>query len=276
MDRHVPASIQPLLQDYLARLQTKAPDLLFGLYVHGSIAYGAFCEQASDIDLLAVTNRGCNPEDLVHLERIHAELRAAWPQWKLEVSYVPKADCEHWQSGIAPAHPFHRDGEFVDAGVFDFNSPLWAANLWWMIKTRGITLLGPEPDTLGINVLPGDIVATSRQLIESYWPEWTNPRQQLFKLRHELHVNWVVFGTLRGYYTLREQELTTKPGAAEYGLAHLPKRWHRLIRDTLANRTNPAKRGLVSRIRTGVVTALYLRFIIRECRQVASASQQSS
>jgi hypothetical protein len=273
-DPRIPESIQPILQDYVQRLQEEVPDLLFGLYLHGSVAYEAFCEHSSDVDVLAVTGRTCGAEDLARLRRIHAELKNAWPRWKLEVSYVPLADCRRRQTEAAPPHPYHRqdpyhdEGVFCDSGIFDFNSPLWAANLWWMVKTHGIALLGPEPAALGIQVSASDIVATSQYLVENYWPDWTRPQSKLFQLRLAFDVDWIVFGTLRTYYTLRERDITSKSGAAAFGLAHLPKRWHGLINETLQNRHCPAPRGIITRVRIGIITALYLRFILRECRRI--------
>lgn len=272
MDHRIPASVQPLLQDYLQQLQEEVPNLILGVYLHGSITYEAFCEQASDIDVLAVTARTCSTEELASLARIHAKLRKTWPGLKLEVSYVPQADCSRRQPGSFPPHPYHHEGKFVDSGIFDFNSPLWAANLWWMVKTRGIALFGPKPDSLGIQVTESDIVATSRYLVEKYWPRWTRPWRNLFKLHRVIHAEWVVCGTLRAFFTLREKDITSKPDAAAYGIAHLPKRWHTLIRETMENRRCPTEPGLVTRVGNGIVTARYLRFILRECRQISKES----
>jgi len=273
-DPRIPESIRPLLQEYLQRLQSEVPDLMLGVYLHGSTTYDAFCEKLSDIDVLAVTTRVCSTEELARLRQIHADLSTAWPQQKLEASYVPKADCSLPQSEIRPPHPYHHqdpyhdEGVFFDSGIFDFNSPLWSANLWWMVKTHGIALLGPQPDTLGIQTSAADIVATSRYLVESYWPEWTQPREKFFQLRLAFDVDWIVFGTLRTYYTLSEQDITSKLGAAEYGLTHLPKRWHWLIKDTLNTRLHPAPRGNIMRECIAMITALYLRFILRKSRQI--------
>ncbi len=272
-DPRIPVSIRPLLQNYLQQLQAEVPDLLLGVYLHGSITYEAFCEHISDIDILAVTTRICSTEDLEHLKRIHADLKAEWPQWKLEVSYVPQAECSRQHLGTAPPHPYHHqdpyhdEGVFFDSGIFDFNSPLWADNLWWMVKTQGIALLGPEPAALEIQTSAADIVATSRTLVESHWPQWTRPRERFLKLGHAFDVDWVVFGTLRTYYTLRERDITSKPGAAEYGFTHLPKLWHGLIRETLEYRHNPVQRGIITRARIGLMATLYLHFILHQCRR---------
>jgi predicted nucleotidyltransferase len=276
-DPRIPESVRPLLNEYLQRLAAELPDLPLGIYVHGSIAYDAFCEQTSDVDILVVTARECAAEELGRLARMHADLRGAWPRRKLEVSYVPEADCRRPHPESAPPHPYHHQnpyldtGEFHDSGIFDFNHPLWAANLWWMVKTRGITLLGPEPEALGIPVSAADIVATSRHLLETYWPDWLRPSKELLKLHDAFQVDWVVFGTLRAYYTLRERDITSKPGAAEYGMAHLPRRWHGLIRSTLERRASPVEKSKLQRVREGVAVAFYLRFILRECRRIIAS-----
>ena len=148
-DSRIPECIEPLLQSYVEKLHGELPDLITGTYLHGSIAYGAFSQEISDIDLLTVTRRACSQDELEKLKAIHATLKSAWPQWKLEVSYVPLQDCRDWRPGKSVPHPYHHQDPyhdapvFEDSGIFDFNSPIWAANLWWMVKTRGIALSGP-------------------------------------------------------------------------------------------------------------------------------------
>ena len=84
-------------------------------------------------------------------------------------------------------------------------------------------------------------------------------------------MDWVVLGILRTYYTLRERDITSKVDAAEYGLRHLPERWHWLIRYCLKIRQDGTRDPLLKRIIIGAMAAIYLRYMLRECRRIITA-----
>jgi hypothetical protein len=270
MDDRVPSSLQPMLQDLLSRLQRELPGLLAGFYLYGSVAYGAFNETVSDVDCLAVTGRACTAQDLAALRRIHRDIATAWPRCNLEISYVEQAHCGPWHS-TTPPHPVYQHGTFHDRSQVELNSPLWSSILWWQIKRRGIALLGPEAAALDFEVSTEELLGDNRRLVETYWIDWGRSPALILKLRYPRAVDWVVLGMLRTYYTLREADVITKPGAADYGLARLPRRWHGLIREALAIRHRAVDRGILHRWRRAAQAALFARFMVAECRRVIAA-----
>jgi hypothetical protein len=261
-----------MLQQLLARLEQDLPGLLSGFYLYGSIAYGDFDKSASDIDCLAVTNRPCGADDLSRLRRIHEQLTAEWPGCNFEISYVPAAECGPPGAAGMP-HPLYQQGVFHEGGEVELNSPLWSSILWWQIKKRGVTLLGPEPAALSFDVSEHALLNDNRRLAETYWIEWGRSPKLIAKLRYAKAVEWAVLGILRTYYTLREADVTTKAGAAAYGIAHLPRRWHRLIRETLEMRGHPVEGGVLFRARRAIEAVLFMRFMVAECRRVIAASK---
>ena len=271
MDERLPVALQPMLQELLSRLQREIPGLLAGFYLYGSIAYGAFDEAASDIDCLVLTARPCSPDDLSRLRLIHQQLAAKWPGRNLEISYVPAAECGP-RGAAAPAHPLYQAGLFHDAARVELNSPLWSSILWWQIKKRGIALFGPEPSALEFQVSEDALLSDNRGLVETYWIEWGRSPRLIARLRYAKAVEWAVLGILRTYYTLREVDVTTKTGAAEYGIAHLPRRWHRLIRETIDMRRHAGEGGPLFRLRRAIAAALFTRFMVAECRRVIAAN----
>lgn len=270
----IPASVRPLLEEYLSAVRARLPGLLAGCYLHGSIAYGAYDEGASDVDVLALTSRRCTPADLAVLRDIHRDIAQRWPATRLDASYVEWAERGRVGAGMQP-HPYHYRNVFHDSGVFDFNSPRWAAIAWWQVRHRGITLLGPEPGQLGFDVSRAAIVAESARLVDTFWADWTRRRAQLSGLRHPAHVDWVVLGLLRTWYTLREGDVASKGAAAAYALEHLPARWHGLVRDTLELRRRPRRLGPLARLARGVRAALFARFMVRECRRLAATASSA-
>jgi hypothetical protein len=265
-DERIPAGVRPLLQHYLDAVQAETPGLLAGFYVFGSIANGTYAEGVSDVDGLALLSRQCKPRELARLRDIHRDIASRWPRPLFDVSYVQWSDRGRLGSD-SPPHPYHHRNAFHDSGVFDFNSPRWSATTWWQVRNGGIALLGPPPGDLDIDVSRETIVAESRRLVDTFWIDWTRRRAQLSGLRHTSHVDWVVLGMLRTWYTLREGDVTSKEGAAAYALAHLPARWHGLIRETLELRQRPRPLGVIDRARRGIKAALFARHMVREIRR---------
>jgi hypothetical protein len=54
---------------------------------------------------------------------------------------------------------------------------------------------------------------------------------------------WVVTGVTRLHYTLATGDITSKTGAARYGLRTFPARWHRVLDETIRLRTGDRRRS---------------------------------
>src|SRR5437899_6678348 len=61
------------------------------LYLSGSLAYGDFVAERSDIDLQAVVRSPLTPDELRLVEQLHKNIEQRCPQWadRIECSYVP-------------------------------------------------------------------------------------------------------------------------------------------------------------------------------------------
>lgn len=132
MNPRVPELIQPLLEEYLRLMTKELPGLLSGFYLHGSIALNAFNPKLSDIDFIAFINWQCTTNDFGALQKIHQTIAAKYPLWRLEGSYLQWDDIGQLEE---------------TAGRFDLN-----CITWWVLKERGITLIGNEPRDLDITV----------------------------------------------------------------------------------------------------------------------------
>src|SRR5690242_13608875 len=90
METALPAAVQPLLDAYIQALEPLRPRF-YGVYIYGSIALGAFEEQASDIDVLALTRGEWSLPELKQLQGLHQRLVRAYPLGRrLEVFYIPE------------------------------------------------------------------------------------------------------------------------------------------------------------------------------------------
>jgi streptomycin 3"-adenylyltransferase len=93
--KNCPPLVQRQLDQSVHEIQTTLADNLIGIYLHGSLALGSFNPDASDIDLLVVTQHSMS---LATKRRI-AELllqRSQQPR-PIEISFLGQADLRPWR-----------------------------------------------------------------------------------------------------------------------------------------------------------------------------------
>jgi hypothetical protein len=229
----IPAPIGPLLNDYLRLVEGELPGLLAAVYLHGSIALGAFNPRLSDIDFIAVLARRVTEREVEALRRVHAGIASRYPQWQMEGSYLQWADLGRFEDAITP-YPYYAEGKLHAQGHYEINSVTW-----WVLKQHGLALRGPEPRDLDFEVDFELLLAKMAQNLNSYWASFTRRDGRLSWLLSDAGIEWAVLGVLRQHYTFRERGITSKAGAGEYALAHMPPRWHKLIREALNLREQP-------------------------------------
>src|ERR1051326_4850838 len=108
MTSRIPPLIQPLLDAYLHALEPLYAHI-YGIYIYGSIALGAFEEQESDIDMVVLTQGEWTDQEFRHLRRIHKRLVKEFVLGKrLAPIYVPLDDIGKLNADIAP-YPYASD-----------------------------------------------------------------------------------------------------------------------------------------------------------------------
>lgn len=259
MSSEIPPSVQPVLAAYSALVHEALPGFLAGLYLHGSLALGAYDPGLSDIDFIAMTSRRCTAPDIATLRAIHHTLIQRYPQAQLEGSYLQAHDIGRLED-VVPPHPHIYDGIFQASGYHDIN-----AVTWWILKHHGIAISGPPPDQFNIEVDWADLIAKMQHNLNTYWASFTTNPQRMAWLLTDYGIQWTVLGVLRQFYTFREQAITSKTDAGSYGLVHCPARWHPLIQEAINIRTG----NYVSAYRFRLVRALtahaFLKAMIAAC-----------
>ncbi len=255
----IPEVIKPLLEAYIAALEKELPGLMTGFYLHGSIALGAFHSHLSDIDFITVVSRRCTADDIERLKAIHKAIEKTYPQWPLQGSYLQVSDLGKFEDEIEP-HPCYSDGRLEPSGQQDVNSVTW-----WMLKNRGVTLVGALPENLDFSVDWTLLTTKMLENLNSYWARYTDNPIRIAWLFSDYGIQWAVLGVLRQLYTFQERDITSKIGAGEYALKHLPPRWHRLIQEALNIRNQSSQSLYRFRIVRAVEALRFLKFVIRFC-----------
>jgi len=216
----IPTSIQPLIDAYLQGLEPLRSHF-YGIYIFGSIAFGAFEELESDIDLIALTHGEWTTQNLAQLQALHTQLMRTHQLGKrLEVLYIPLRNLGKRNGEIAPYPSFHSE-EFSPAGYSDLNYVTW-----WTLKNKSICLLGPDRSTLPLEVAWQDVLETMRDNLNGYWAN-NAERPYLFLLD-----GWIVIAVAtlcRILTTIEEEEIITKSVALMRWRDRLPTRWCLLI-----------------------------------------------
>ncbi len=217
----LPTPVQPLIDAYLDALEPLCSHF-YGIYIFGSIALGAFEEQKSDIDIVALTQGEWTEHKLARLKHIHKQLTRAYPLGKrLEILYVPLRDIGKSDTEIAPYPYCGRKGVFHSAGYYDLH-----ALTWWIVRYKSIRLFGPERSALPLEVTWKDVLKGMSYYLDIYLVDKAK-HPYLFLLDGWI---WEVVPMLcRVLTTLEESEICAKPLALKRWRDRLPVRWHPLI-----------------------------------------------
>ena len=259
MDARIPDLIRPALEYYARRMEQARPGFMRAFYLHGSIALGAFEPRWSDIDFIAVIACQATPQDIDGLRLVHREIRTRYPQWEWEGSYLQEQDLGHFDKEVEPG-PCYYDGELHAQAHRGLNSVTW-----WTLKNRGIAVIGPPPQDLAFVVDWDLLIRQMAKNLNTFWAGWAYRPGEMVKLLTDYGIQWAVLGVLRQYYTFRENDITSKTGAGNYALAHLPERWHPIIRTALGIRAGAHKSYYRSRIIRAVEAVRFLRYVIATC-----------
>jgi hypothetical protein len=255
----LPHVVQAVIDDYVTRVQAELPGLMVGMYLHGSLALDAFTPEFSDIDFIAVTSRRCTDGDVEHLAAIHQAVERTHPQPALQGSYLQACDLGKFEDTIEP-QPCYSDGVLRPSGHHDIN-----AVTWWLLKNRGVVIVGTDPKELSFSVDWDRLTADMKINLNTYWVRFTHDPARIAWLLSDYGIQWTVLGVLRQYYTFTEKSITSKASAGEYALKHLPVKWHKLVQEALNIRNRNHATLYRSRLGRGVEAFRFIKLVIRLC-----------
>lgn len=216
--------INALLAEHVDGIKRILGENLVGLYLTGSLAYGDFMPERSDIDLQAVVRNSLTEKELKAVEELHRNIDKNCPAWanRTECSYVP---LELMADLVPPKTPrpwwgFNTLYPEAPAG----NE--WIINHYFLAKF-GIALEGPDFNTL---VPPIDIrdvqKASARDLFKEWEPKSADP--ELLSNSH--YQSYFVLNLCRILHTVIGGEPGSKKIAAQWVKMNYPE-WKELIEE---------------------------------------------
>lgn len=159
-------SANDYIGDYVAQLSNLLGDNLVGAYLFGSLTYGDFNPNSSDIDLMVLVNKPLTVQEIEKVEKLHRDLEQQHPKWKnrVESSYTPVGMLSQITPPKEP-RPYYGEGKMWYEA--DYGNE-WIINLY-LLKKHGITLFGTDLQQLIDDV---DIVEVQKACIRDLFKEW--------------------------------------------------------------------------------------------------------
>lgn len=192
---------------------------LLGLYLYGSLAYGCFNPETSDIDFMVVLSVPLTSEEEQKIAELHERLGRD-PEYgkRLEGTYMTEVQVKVESS--SPEFLYYVDGkEFVKAkeGQGEPDFPMHRQHLY----EEGIKVVGYEPRKFFLPV--------RWEILEP------SLRQELPFIREQFNDNpvYAVLNLCRVVRAYETRKLSSKKQGGEWGLQNLPSRFHKMIQAAL-------------------------------------------
>lgn len=225
--------LNAVLSEWLTSVQTALGDNFVAAYLQGSFAVGDF-DGDSDVDFLVVIQEELSDAQLSELQSTHAriyDLPSPWAQ-HLEGSYFPLNALRHCDP--SGAQPWYLDNT---SKVLVRSSHDNTMVVRWVVRERGITLAGPDPQTLIDPVTAADL----RREMQRTMRDWA---EEIRSGRSPLDNCWVqTFAVLiycRMLHTLHTGRIGSKLAGARWAKEALDGQWAGLIDRAWDERPNPS------------------------------------
>jgi hypothetical protein len=228
-DARVFDTASEVLDHLLDGIDARAPGMIVGTYITGSIALGDGRPGKSDIDLVMIRDSGASNEStMAALEPALADLQRTRPRPMIDGLVLDLHDLEAGPDRIEGERPVIFDNVARLSTDASGRNPV----TWQTLRQCGIAWRGTPLDPNRLWHDPERLNAWTRGNLESYWRPWLASRSVIASVGG-WSVEWGVLGVTRLHYTLATGRITSKHGAGGYALDTFPERWHRIVREAL-------------------------------------------
>lgn len=228
------ARLDPDVRAGLVRFESGARSVLgndlVAIYIAGSLAWGGFDRDSSDIDFVAVTRSPLTDTQVAALGVMHEDLHHGGGTWleRLEGAYIPLASIRVYN----PNDPPHPTLSFYGGFEREHHDAEWIVHRQ-TVRERGIVVVGPNPKTI---ISPISQETLKRAMLDSI------PYERLRDGVGERPREYQAIDVLticRMLYTFTTGKIATKQAAAQWAVSHLDPQWAPTIQQALAWRADP-------------------------------------
>lgn len=201
-----------------------------GAYLHGTFAVGG-ADRDSGCDFLIPTHEPLTDEQEARLRGLHQQLPTRPGHWSttLAGAYPPLAQLRSLEGMDQPWLSVER-GHRQMGWTTTTNTEV----VRWILRERGITLVGPAPATL-VDPVPGVVL---QERMRDQLPRFGEHLAQRGGLETAGVQHYAVATCARMLHTLATEQLTSPTAALHWALQNLDERWHPLLTQVLTDRAH--------------------------------------
>ena len=219
--------LREVLDIFVSEVETELAENLVGVYLVGSLASGDF-DLDSDVDFLVVINTELTESNQKRLQEVQIKVHEidCYPAKHLEGSYISIVDLNDW-SIVGKKKLFYFDNGSItpEQSVHDNN---W--HVRWILRERGITLAGPEPQTIVRPIPNAELLGEMRTSLHQIMLIYEEALQQpLNFFNSQFGQSFVVLTYCRMLHTLHTGEVQSKKAGAEWAKEYVEPKWRKLI-----------------------------------------------
>jgi hypothetical protein len=233
----LPPPIADVTNCFLEEVDSRLPDRLTGLFLHGSICWGEFFS-GSDIDFVGLWDGLPTGSDLDLLQAAHESTKR-----RLDVPTFDGFHCTAADLAASPAQIPHRPVFYRDAfdpeGTIDINLVTWHE-----LAERPVVIRGQVPP---VYTNLDELIGFTRSNLDTYWRGVIKQVEEAgIKAfgEHDDSIAWVGLGPARLHHLIITRELTSKSGAGRYVGESPDLRWNKIGREALRLREDPGSPSL--------------------------------
>ncbi|MCL2765272.1 MAG: DUF4111 domain-containing protein [Treponema sp.] len=183
---------------------------IVGIYLFGSLIYGGFDENSSDIDLIVITKTLLNKIEIKNIEILHKEIIKINNLWgnRLEVSYTPLFMFNEKSIPNIP-RPYY-NGKFYEKAGYGNE---WLINNYLLLN-YGKTIYGKDfKEIINYNI---SIEEIKKCCINDFYKEWNPKINDNDWLKKGQNQAYIVLNICRIIYTLLNNKIGNKTVSAKW------------------------------------------------------------
>lgn len=213
VEQRMTSSAHSVVTTVTRTMPTLLGDTLVGMYLFGSLVWGDFDEDTSDIDILVVLTHDVDDVLFATLDSFHNELALQYSYWagRIELVYISLAALDSFKEKrspiavMSPGEPFN----IKDAGLD------WLIN-WYTIRDQSQVLYGPAPTTIIPLITREEFTDVVRMQVDE-WGDWVEHARESRPSQA-----YTILTMCRALYAWQEGVQTSKRLAAEWAIQALP------------------------------------------------------
>lgn len=217
--------INELLFAFIDGILEVLPRKLSGIYLTGSLSYGDFNENSSDVDLTVILRKAFSKIELSRIRDFHFRLEEKYQKWsnRLECTYTPMDMLKNVLPPLEPRPWYCGFEKYLYAKAPYGNE--WIINNYLLARSA-IPLVGPDFKEL---IAPIEIIEVQKACIRDLIKEWEPKITDLSYLNDSHNQSYLILNLCRILYTVFQKSTGSKKVSAAWVKQEFGVPWKDLI-----------------------------------------------